>query len=100
VLERRGEIGVRVALGALPTSVASLVIGRGVLLATIGVLIGGGAAVAATGLLRGMLVGVGPFDAATFTAVALIMVIVAALASALPAMRAARVDPVESLRAN
>lgn len=68
------------------------------MLATVGVLLGGGAAVAVTGLLRGMLVGVEPFDATTFLSVALIMVIVAALASALPAIRAARVDPVESLR--
>lgn len=98
VLERRGEIGVRVALGALPANVVRMVLGSGVILATVGVLLGGGVAVAVTGLLRGMLVGVEPFDATTFLSVALIMVIVAALASALPAIRAARVDPVESLR--
>lgn len=100
VLERRSEIGIRVALGAFPASVVRTVIGRGAALATAGVLIGGGAALAVTGLIRGMLVGVEPFDLATFTAVALVMVIVAVLASALPAIRAARVDPVESLRTN
>jgi putative ABC transport system permease protein len=100
VLERRGEIGVRVALGALPASIVRMVIGQGVGLAAVGVVLGGAGAVAVTGLLRGMLVGVQPFDAPTFAIAASIMVIVAALASAFPAMRASGVDPVEALRAN
>jgi ABC-type antimicrobial peptide transport system permease subunit len=77
-----------------------MVMRQGIVLAAIGVVLGGCGAVAVTALLRGMLVGVRPLDALTFGAVALIMIATAALASAVPARRASRLDPLESLRAN
>lgn len=100
VLERRGELGVRIALGALPVNVVRMVMRQGIVLAAIGVVLGGCGAMAVAALLRGMLVGVRPLDAPTFGSVALIMVATAALASAVPARRASRLDPLESLRAN
>jgi ABC-type antimicrobial peptide transport system permease subunit len=69
-----------------------MVMGQGVGLAAVGVLLGGGASAIVTSVLRTMLVGVRPFDAPTFAAVAGIMILVAALASAFPAIRASRVD--------
>jgi putative ABC transport system permease protein len=100
VLERRSELGVRLALGAVPTRLIGMIMRQGVALAAIGVAIGGIGAFVVTALLRGMLVGVRPIDAPTFIAVGLVMVVTAALASAIPAWRASRLDPVESLRAN
>jgi predicted permease len=100
VLERRSELGVRIALGALPSQVITMVLRQGVGVAAVGVAVGGAASFAVTALLRGMLVGVQPVDAPTFGAVAIVMVVTAALASAVPARRASRTDPVDSLRAN
>ena len=100
VLERRSELGVRLALGALPTRLIGMIMRQGITLAAIGVACGGIGAFVVTALLRGMLVGVRPIDAPTFFAVGLAMVATAALASAVPARRASRLDPVESLRAN
>jgi putative ABC transport system permease protein len=77
-----------------------MIMRQGVALAAIGVALGGIGAFVVTALLRGMLVGVRPIDAPTFIAVGLVMVATAALASAIPAWRASRLDPVESLRAN
>jgi predicted permease len=100
VLERRSELGVRLALGALPTRLIGMIVGQGVTLAAIGVALGGIGALTVTALLRGMLVGVGPIDVPTFVAVGLVMLATAVLASAVPARRASRLNPVESLRAN
>jgi putative ABC transport system permease protein len=100
VLERRSELGVRLALGAVPTRLIGMIMRQGVALAAIGVALGGIGAFVVTALLRGMLVGVRPIDAPTFIVVGLVMVTTAALASAVPAWRASRLDPVESLRAN
>jgi putative ABC transport system permease protein len=100
VLERRSELGVRLALGALPARVIGMIVRQGITLAAVGVALGGIGAFVVTALLRGMLVGVRPIDVPTFIVVALVMVATAALASAVPARRASRLDPVESLRAN
>jgi predicted permease len=95
---RTREMGVRVALGARRGDVMALVVGGGLRLTLAGV--AGGAALAAvlTRALRGLLAGVSPTDAPTFLSVALLMAAVAALASYLPARRAARVDPMTALR--
>src|SRR6185295_8471047 len=95
---RTREMGVRVALGARRADVMALVVGGGLRLTLAGV--AGGAALAAvlTRALRGLLAGVSPTDAPTFLSVALLMAAVAALASYLPARRAARVDPMTALR--
>jgi ABC-type antimicrobial peptide transport system permease subunit len=100
VSQRTRELGIRVALGATDHQVLWLVVGRGVRLATVGVVLGlGGAVVLARGL-SSMLYGVETLDWVTFTAVPLLLGAVALLASWLPARRALRVPPHEALRAD
>lgn len=98
VTQRKREIGVRIALGAQSTDVAGLVIGEGLRLVAAGIVIGMAGAIAATRALRGMLYGVGPADPATFGAIVLLLGVIAMLASYVPARRALRVDPLETLR--
>ena len=98
VVQRTREIGVRVALGAQRRDVLSLVVGQGLKLALIGSVAGLAGALAATRLVSNLLYGVTPTDAVTFTGVALLLVVVAVLASWVPARRAAKVDPMEALR--
>ena len=97
--ERRSEIGLRMALGARAGEVGRMVMLQSVRLAAIGVAIGLAGAVAATRILRSLLFEVSPTDPLTLVAVALFLVALAALASYAPARRAARVDPIEVLRA-
>ena len=96
--ERRGEIGIRVALGAQRGEVGWMIVMQSVRLAVIGVLVGVAAALATTRLMQSLLFEVQPTDPSTLVAVALGLVVLAALASWLPARRAMRVDPVEALR--
>jgi putative ABC transport system permease protein len=96
---RTREIGVRVALGASPRSVARLVVGQGLVLTLIGVAVGLAGAFALTRLMASLVFGVSATDPFTFAAVALLLVAVAVAASYLPARRAARIDPMEALRA-
>ncbi len=98
VTQRRQEIGVRIALGAQSTDVMKLVIRQGALLAGIGIVVGGVAALALTRLIRGMLFGVSTTDPIAFVAVILCMLAVALLASFLPARRAAGIAPMSILR--
>jgi putative ABC transport system permease protein len=98
VAQRRREIGVRMALGAQPRDVIADVMGRGLRLAAIGVAIGIGLALAGTRLLSSLLFGTSPTDAFTFAAVATLLVVIAAAASLVPALRASRVDPLIALR--
>jgi predicted permease len=100
VRQRYTEIGIRVALGATPSDVRRLVLGEGVLLATLGAAIGFAIAMVTTRLLRGLLYGVHPLDPATMLTAGLLVVGASALASYLPARRATWVDPVAMLRAN
>ncbi|HEU4586749.1 MAG TPA: ABC transporter permease [Gemmatimonadaceae bacterium] len=97
--ERRGEIGVRMALGARAGEVGGMIMLQSVRLAAIGVAIGLLGAVAATRVLRSLLFEVSPTDPLTLVAVAVFLMLLAALASYAPARRAARVDPIEVLRA-
>ena len=98
VTQRTREIGVRVALGAQPRGILALFIKQGLRLIAIGIFIGllGGAAIAR--LLAFMLVDLSPFDPLTFSGVSLCLIVVALLATWLPARRAARVDPMIALR--
>jgi putative ABC transport system permease protein len=95
---RAQEIGVRVALGAQRRDVAFLIVGRGMTLALAGLLIGGVAAVAAARAMRTLLTDIGPGDPLSFAAAAGTLLIAALIACAVPALRAARMDPVSVLR--
>jgi ABC-type antimicrobial peptide transport system permease subunit len=96
--ERRREIGVRLALGATPTSVAGLILSRGVRLAGVGILIGLGGALAGGRLISNVLYDVHPADPPTLIVVGLALLGAAVAASWWPAYRASRLDPVETLR--
>jgi len=98
VSQRTQEIGVRVALGAQRGDVFSLIVGHGALLGGIGVGIGLVGALGVTRFMRTLLFGVSPFDPVSFVGVALLLTVIALVASYIPARRAARVDPVEALR--
>jgi putative ABC transport system permease protein len=98
VAERTREIGIRIALGAVPRSVLALVLRQGAILTTTGIALGLAGAAAATRLLQSMLFDVAPLDPATFAAVPLVFGAVATLASYVPARRATKVDPMVALR--
>ncbi|MBV9743368.1 MAG: FtsX-like permease family protein, partial [Acidobacteriia bacterium] len=91
-------IGVRMALGASPAHMFRLVVTFGLRLSAIGIAIGIVAALEFTRALKSMLVGIKPTDPATFAAMSLLFLLIAALSSWLPARRAAALDPVEALR--
>jgi predicted permease len=99
VSQRRREIGIRLALGAPKTQLLRLFVARGFALALIGVAFGLAGAVALTQLLRSQLFDVSPLDPLTYAAVSLGLVAAAVIASLLPALRAAAVDPLEAVRA-
>jgi ABC-type antimicrobial peptide transport system permease subunit len=96
--QRTGEIGLRMALGASPASLLGLVLRQGLTLAALGLVIGLAGAMAATGLLRSMLFQVKTTDPLTYVGVALLLALVASVASYIPARRAVRVDPLRALR--
>ena len=98
VAQRTLEIGVRMALGAPRRNVLAMVLRRGMLLAAVGVTLGIAVSLALTNLLKGMLFGIRPLDAVTFVAVSAVLLLVCLLASSAPAYRAARLDPVKTLR--
>jgi predicted permease len=98
VQQRAHEIGVRLALGAGTGSVRNMVIHQGMRLVLSGVVIGSVAAFGLTRLLAGFLFGVKPSDPVVFVAVPVLMSTVALFAVSLPARRASRIDPVQSLR--
>jgi len=98
VSERTHEFGVRMALGALPSDVLSLVGKLGVRLTLIGIAIGILLAVGLTRLISGFLVDVKPTDPLTYAAVSVVLVTVALLACYIPARKATQVDPMVALR--
>jgi putative ABC transport system permease protein len=98
VLQRRHEIGVRMALGAARERVVGLVLGRGSRLVGGGLLLGLLGSMAMTRAISGILYEVSPWDPLTLAAVAITLGVVGVIAVAVPAARAARVDPAISLR--
>jgi putative ABC transport system permease protein len=98
VARRTQEIGIRMALGARRSDVLSLIVGEGARLAVIGVSIGIAASFAITRLLSSLLFGVSATDPITFASVAVLLSVVALLASYIPARRAMRLDPNTALR--
>jgi putative ABC transport system permease protein len=99
VAQRTQEIGVRMALGASRPDVLRLIVSEGVAIGLIGIVLGLIGAFALTRLMSAMLVGVSPRDPITFGAGALVLLLMAVVASFVPALRAARVEPVAALRA-
>jgi predicted permease len=98
VTQRSFEIGVRMALGAEDRSVVALVMSEGMRLAAIGLLAGLTLSVVVARAIRAMLVGVSPVDVPSLLVTAGLLIFVAAAATALPALRALRVSPLEVMR--
>ena len=99
VAQRTREIGVRMALGAQPSSVLGLVLGNGLALVGIGLALGLAAALALAGTMQTLVVGVNPRDPLTFIVTPLVLGAIALLATYIPARRATRIDPLLALRA-
>jgi predicted permease len=98
VAQRTREIGIRMALGATSGAVLSLILKRGAILILIGSAAGLAGAIALTRFIKTLLFGVNATDPATFGLIALLLVVVALIASYIPARRAAKVDPMVALR--
>jgi len=98
VTQRTREIGIRVALGASSRAVTELVVSDGIRLAAAGLVVGLATAIVAARALSSLLYAVSAGDPATFVATSIIVVVVALLASYVPARRATRIDPIDALR--
>jgi predicted permease len=99
VVQRTRDIGIQVALGATGTRVAREVVARGLKLAVIGIVLGSTVSFATSRLVTSFLYGIDPRDPITFVLVPSLLVVVAAVASFVPAQRATKVDPMVALRA-
>jgi len=98
VAQRTNEIGIRMAMGARPRDVQSMILAQGLRLGALGVALGAAGAFALTRLIRGLLFGVSSFDPATFLAMAAVLIGVTLAACYIPARRATEVDPMSALR--
>ena len=98
VAQRTREIGLRIALGATPLNVVKMVLGQGLVTIAIGTAIGLLGSLLLTRTMRSLLFEVSPNDPLTVAGVTLLLILIAALASLIPAYRAARVDPMVALR--
>jgi predicted permease len=98
VAQRTREVGIRRALGAQQSDILRLIVGQGIGLTMAGVAIGIGGAFALTRVIKGLLFGVSATDPATFVEAAALFVLIAFVASYLPARRATRIDPIAALR--
>ena len=95
---RQREVGVRLALGAMRSQIVARFLLQGMRVAAIGCFAGLALGMGLTHFLAGMLYGVSALDPATYSSVVLLILLVAALASLIPAIRVAQVDPVQILR--
>jgi predicted permease len=98
VANRRNEIGIRMALGAQPGQVRGMILRESGWLAAAGILLGVGAGLGLTRLVKAMLYGIAPYDPPTMGIAVLVLLLVALAASWIPARRAARVQPMDALR--
>lgn len=99
VTERTREIGIRSALGATPRDIVAFIVRQGMTLTVLGIGLGLGGAIAATGGIATLLFGVSRLDPVTYVGVIGLLLVVSALACWVPARRAAQVDPASTLRA-
>jgi putative ABC transport system permease protein len=99
VIQRKREMGIRIAVGASSSDMMRLVVGQAVGLAAIGVAIGLAGAFALTRVIRALLFNTDPLDGVTFAASAVVLLSIAVLSSYLPARRALRIDPTIAMRA-
>lgn len=98
VTARVREIGIRMSIGATPWSITQMVVREGLVVAVAGVLVGGPLAFMASRLMGSLLYGISPGDPRTIIAASTLFIIVSIVAAAVPALRAARVRPLEALR--
>ena len=98
VSQRTNEIGIRMALGARASRILRMILGEASWMAITGIVVGLAGGLALTRLIASMLYGLKPWDPVTFCASALLLLSVALAASAVPARRAARIDPMRALR--
>jgi ABC-type antimicrobial peptide transport system permease subunit len=98
VAERTRELGLRAAVGATAGQIVGLVLRFGARVTGVGLAIGVAGAVIGTRLMRAMLYGVSHLDVVTYGAVVLVLAVMATIACAVPALRAARIDPARALR--
>jgi putative ABC transport system permease protein len=98
VARRTKDYGVRLALGAEPSAIAWMAVRSALVLAGLGVVMGGVASVWTGQLLRGLLFGIEPWDFGAYGVAVVVLIFTAALAAVVPAVRAARIDPISALR--
>jgi putative ABC transport system permease protein len=98
VQQRTQEIGIRMALGALPSDVRNMILIQGLRLAAAGIVFGIVAALVLTRVMVSLVFGVRTYDPAVFAGVALLLTLVALIAALIPAYRATRVDPLTAIR--
>ena len=98
-LRRMREIGVRLALGAMPEQIRMMMLGQGLRLLGIGLVVGFAGAIAASRVIRSLLFGVNANDPVIYGVVTLVLIAAASVACWLPARRASRVNPMVTLRA-
>jgi putative ABC transport system permease protein len=98
VIQRKREMGIRIAIGASSSAMIRLIVGQAVVLAAVGVAIGLAGAFALTRVIGSLLFETNPLDAVTFAASAVVLLSIAVLSSYLPARRALRIDPTIAMR--
>jgi len=98
VAERTDEVGVRIALGATPGRILSMIVGHAVRLGLLGLAIGASASLVLAQISRKLLYGIGPMDPVTFIGVPAALMIVALIAALVPALRATKISPVQAIR--